>query len=301
MTDPAPLPRRPFGNTGAEVPALGYGSVPIGRPGYAEADAHRLLDGLLGRGIDLLDTAAAYGRAEEAIGRWLPARRDRVFLVTKAGQGEGWRPQWSAPEILASVERSLRRLRTDRVDLLLLHSCDLETLRRGEVLEALLAAKRAGKARFVGYSGDNAALRHAVERDDLDAVETSFSLLDQANTDTIRRAAERGLGVLLKRSIANAVVGRTSAPDDAYAAPYYERWRTLGFESVDAGGRPWLEVAIRFAAHQPGVSAALVGSGDLGHVLGLADDVARGPLPAEQVRRYRERFAALGASWPGLT
>lgn len=295
------VPRRVLGRTGLDVSVLGYGSVPIGQPGYAYEEAARLLDGILEAGVNVIDTAAAYGRAESVIGRALRARRDEFVLVTKTGAVEGYAPAWSRGEIRKTIDRSLERLQTEVVDVVLLHSCERALLERGEVVEAVREAKAAGKARFIGYSGDNDALTCALDLGVFDVVETSYSLLDQANRGALRQAAAAGVGVLVKRPLANAVPGRAAPPPSPYATAYWPRWTALGLTPDDVGGVPWLEAAARFAAYADGVGTILTGSGSLEHMRANVDAVNAGPLPADVVRRLEARFDAHAESWPGLT
>lgn len=294
------LPRRTLGNTGLEVAILGYGSVPIGRAGFPEADASRLVEGLLDLGVDLFDTAAAYDHAEEVLGRCLAGRRDEVVLVTKTGVDTDYADAWSPRDIDRLVARSLERLRVDHVDVLLLHTCTREVLERGEVVSALEAWKQRGATRFIGYSGDGEDLAWAIESARFDVVEASYSILDQANRSLIASAAQHGLGVLLKRPLANAIPGRSSAPADDYAAQYWPRWQALRLQPADVEERPWMEAAVRFAAYATGATCALVGSSSLSHMRAHADALARGPFSPETVAQLETHFDATAAGrWPG--
>ena len=296
------VPRRPLGRTGLEVPVLGHGTVPVGRSWFDPAAVRPLLDGLLAEGIDLFDTAAAYDDAEERLGRALEGRRDHVVLVSKTGMDTGYASAWERRQLQRLIDRSLARLRTDHLDVLLLHTCTLEQLEHGEVIEVLQEAQRAGKARCIGYSGDGAALAFALRSGVFEVIEASYSLLDQANHDLLAQAHKEGVGVLLKRPLANAVPGRTTAPANEYALPYWTRWQELGLTSADVEGLPWMEVALRFAAFADGVDCALVGSGSLEHMRAHVRALRAGPLPATVAERLRARFHAVGHQrWPGLT
>jgi aryl-alcohol dehydrogenase-like predicted oxidoreductase len=294
-------PRRTLGRTGCAVPALGYGSVPIGRPGFPRAEAEGLLHALVDAGVTLIDTAAAYGAAEEVVGAALAGRRDEVVIVTKAGMVQDYADAWSAREVRATLETSCRRLRTEILDVVLLHSCDLETLQRGEALRGLEDAREAGHVRWIGYSGDNEALAWAVRCGRFDVVETSWNPCDQSNHRAILAAARTGLGVLVKRPLANGVPGRTTEPEDAYAGQYWPRWQAMGLRDEDVEGIPWPEVSLRFAAFAEGVTAALTGSGRLDHMERNVAAVNRGPLPPQVVARLRSAFEVAQEGWPGLT
>ena len=197
------------------------------------------------------------------------------------------------------VDLALGRLATDRIDIVHLHSCPIEVLARGEVVAALLDARRAGKVRCAAYSGDNEALDRAVASGQFDSVQLSWSVCDQRNAGAIERAAAAGLGVIAKRPLANAPWRFTERPVGHEAEPYWERWQALGLaERLGPGAPAPDELAVRFAAHAPGVSSAIVGTRQLAHLERNAELVARGALPPAVVAEIRARFAAVGADWP---
>ncbi len=292
------MEQRALGNTGLTVSALGFGAGHVGRPELDEADVGRLLNGALDMGITLVDAARSYGLAEERIGRHLAHRRREFVLSTKCGYGIPGHEDWTPGCITAGVEAALRTLRTDVLDILHLHSCPLEVLERPGVVEALEAAVRAGKVRVAAYSGEEPALSWAVRSGVFGAVQTSVNLLDQGGlTGAVAEAARRGLGVIAKRPLANApwrYSARPAAPD---VAEYWERMEALRLPTF---ARPWDEVALRFAAHGPGVSAAIVGTSRLEHLEANARHVAEGPLPSDWRRTLETAFAARGAAWAGL-
>src|SRR5207245_854123 len=128
-------------------------------------------------------------------------RRRQFPLCTKVGHAGGWdREDWRPPAILKSIERSLGRLRTEALDLVQLHSCSEGVLRRGDAIAALETAKQRGLTRYIGYSGDGAAARHAVESGRFDTLQISVSVADQAALEAVLPAArQRQLGVIAKR------------------------------------------------------------------------------------------------------
>ena len=140
---------RTLGRTGLQVSRLGLGAAEIGlRLTLADtAQAAEVLNTALDAGVNYVDTAACYGVSEELIGRTIAHRRGEYTLATKCGhvtggyQGE----PWTAQTIRDSVDRSLVRMRTDRVDLMQLHSCDRATLERGEVVQACWKPGRQGR------------------------------------------------------------------------------------------------------------------------------------------------------------
>jgi aryl-alcohol dehydrogenase-like predicted oxidoreductase len=199
--------KRPFGRTGVEVPEIGFGAWAIGGSGpgivaYGPTDdatsiaaLHRAVD----LGMAFVDTASVYGRgrSEELIAR--AGIRDKVFLATKCGfdwsSGEQ-RPNWSREFLLGSVDASLHRLRTDRVDLIQLHNPKLEGL---DALETLAEARKAGKARFIGVSIVTAEEALAAIERGAECVQLAYNYTHQEHrTRTLAAAAARGTAVIAR-------------------------------------------------------------------------------------------------------
>jgi diketogulonate reductase-like aldo/keto reductase len=196
--------RRRLGRTDIVTSVLGFGGSEIGYQSVSARTVARLLGSALDAGLNVIDTAECYDDSESLIGKALGARRREVSLFTKCGHAGGWSSaDWRRAPLLASVERSLRRLATDHVDLIQLHSCSLAELRRSEAIEALERARERGWARYIGYSGDGEAARYAVECGRFDTLQTSVSIADQdAIERTLPLAIARQMGVIAKRPLA---------------------------------------------------------------------------------------------------
>jgi len=256
------LPRRPLGRTGLLVPALGFGSVKIGRtrglkyPGSFALpdDVHtgRLLDAVLDLGMALIDTAPAYGLSEERIGRHLARRRGEFVLVTKVGEefdqdtGRS-RHDFAPAAIEASIHRSVERL-GGPVDLLLVHA-DNEDVRRANdhaIVAQLERARHRGLTRAIGFSGktirgagspgNEAALPWA------DVLMIEYHPQERSVEPLLEECARRGVGVLAKKILDS---GRLEARE-----------------------------AIRFVLHNPCVDCAVVGGLSLEHLAANAATAA---------------------------
>ncbi|MDB5319395.1 MAG: aldo/keto reductase [Phycisphaerales bacterium] len=300
-----------FGKTGLQVSRLGFGAAPIG---YLKTDRERvgkILNLLLDEGVNVIDTAASYEGSEEEIARAVGHRRDEFVLISKCGgkvpqaQGEAW----SAELIRNTVDAALRRLQTDRIDVMLLHSCDLTTLKKGEALGALVEAREAGKIGFAGYSGDNEAAAWAAGHKDVAVIETSVNLVDQINIDLVLpEARKHNVGVLAKRPIANSAwrgLEAFSSFYPHYVKPYWERFQGLRLTPHDLGfqsEQDWAEIALRFTLAQPGVHTAIIGTTNPDNARANIAAANKGPLPAEAVKTIRDAFKhAAAEGWPGLT
>ncbi|MFJ4372892.1 aldo/keto reductase [Pseudomonas japonica] len=240
---------RPLGSTGLMVSPLGLGTVKLGRDqgvkypnGFTIPDdqaAHLLLAQARELGINLIDTAPAYGRSEERLGPLLRGQRDQWVIVSKVGEefenGQS-RFDFSAAHTRASVERSLKRLETECIDLVLVHSNgdDLRILEQEEVYQTLALLKQEGKIRGFGFSGKTAegGLK-ALEQGDCAMV--TYNLNEQAERPVLDYAAAHGKAILVKKALASGHVCLSPGIDPVKAS----------FELLFA---------------HPGVSSAIVGT-----------------------------------------
>jgi aryl-alcohol dehydrogenase-like predicted oxidoreductase len=304
------MEKRAFGNTGLEVTPLGFGGAPIGMLDTEESRTDKILNLLLDSGVNLIDTAASYHGSEEMIGKTIGHRRDEFILVSKCGGkfDEFDDPAWSPSIITKTIDRSLQRLKTDRLDVMLLHTCDLETLKKGDALAALVKARDAGKIRFSGYSGDNETVAYAATLDDVKVIQTSINITDQVNIDGLLPGArENNIGVMVKRPIANAAWKTLSDQPGMYkdyAKTYTERLQKMNLNPADLGydGPPesvWPEIALRFTISQPGVHVAIIGTTNPDNARTNIAVAEKGPLPDEIVTKIRDAFKSANSdgSW----
>ncbi|RYG23215.1 aldo/keto reductase [bacterium] len=289
------MERRTFGKTGLEVSVLGFGGAEIGFENASDADVEKLLNAALDAGLNVIDTAECYADSEEKIGRAVSGRRNDFYLFTKCGHSSGLEgADWDPKMLAQSIDRSLQRLQTDTVDLIDLHTCDVDTLRKGDVIEVLRRAKEAGKTRYIGYSGDNEGLAYAVESGAFDAIQTSINVADQANLSTIELAAEKGLGTIAKRPIANAAWVKEPAAD-AYGRPYWERLQELQYPGLDVA------MALRWTLAQP-VHTAIVGTKNPERWGQNAALLEGEPLPIEAVEAIVKRWKEVAPKdWVALS
>jgi len=297
---------RKLGRTGIEVSRLGLGLAEVYRQelrGKETTGAAQVLNFALNVGINFLDTAACYASTEELIGSAVSHRRDEFFLASKCGhvvdtEGE----PWTSEVIAESVDRSLRRLKTDYLDLLQLHSCDLETLKRGESIEAVIRAREEGKTRFIGYSGDNEAALWAVRSGLFDTLQTSFNLVDQnARKELLGIAHAKEMGIIIKRPLGNGVWGKATSPY-TYADDYFRRAQILK-ESGPIYGAPEdpILLAMGFLFAHDEVSTAIVGTHNPNHLRANVEMLENElPILLGVVKELHRRFDAVGEGWPGI-
>lgn len=296
------MEKRQFGSTDMRVSLLGFGGAEIGYEEVDEKTVDTLLNSALDAGLNVIDTAECYPNSEEKIGRAVAGRRDQFYLFTKCGHEDG-QGVWTKDSLLRSVERSLKRLQTDVLDLVQLHSCSLADLEKGEVIEALQIARDKGYTRYIGYSGDSQAARYAIESGAFDSLQTSVNIADQEAIDfTIPLARERKMGVIAKRPIANAAWRTGEKPTEPYHHTYWDRLQQLKYPFLDGPLAESISVAMRFTASIPGLHTMIVGTTKPGRWNENAKILEQGPLSMEEfnaIRKHWENNAP--ADWTGQT
>ena len=296
---------RRLGKTDMNVSVLGFGGSEIGYEHISLAAVKKLLNEAVDTGVNVIDTAECYATSEELIGEAVGKRRKDCYLLTKCGHESGWSyPDWRPESLLRSIHRSLKRLKTDHVDLIQLHSCSEAELRKGDVIETLKRARGQGYTRYIGYSGDGKAALYAVECGEFDTLQTSVSIADQDALDVFLPLAEQhDIGVIAKRPIANVAWHNGSQPPrDSYGRTYWERLQKLRYEFLQKDLDETVAAALRFTLSVPGVHTAIVGTTKLGRFAENGAVVAEGPLPNELFKSIRARWREVAQpSWVGQT
>jgi aryl-alcohol dehydrogenase-like predicted oxidoreductase len=297
------MEKRQLGKTDMHVTRLGVGLSEIGSSVTAEIVSD-VLNTALDAGINFLDTAECYGDSEELIGRTVSKRRNEFFLATKTGHAwDDYDGQdWTVKTLRDSIDRSLKSMKTDYVDLLQLHSCSIDVLEKGDVVKVLQEAKREGKTRYIGYSGDNAPALWAVESGLFDTLQTSFNLVDQkARFGLFEKAKAKGMGIIVKRPIANGAWGAKSSPS-GYAQGYFERsQKMLALGELPEAPDDRILLALGFTLSHDEVDVAIVGTKTPAYMQRNVEMLGELPISNVAIAELHKRFEHLGKSWSQLT
>jgi aryl-alcohol dehydrogenase-like predicted oxidoreductase len=305
------LPTRPLGRTGLQVTVLGYGALelsgrPSGRPGevrnrdVTEADAERVLNAVLDAGINYIDTAPDYGVSEERIGKYIAQRRSEYFLCSKCGCVIGTSSSasartgghvFTAENVVAGVEQSLRRLQTDYLDVVQFHGNPSKAqLEEHGALDALLDLQRQGKVRWIGASGELPNLLEQIAMDELAVFQIPYSAVEREHEDAIGEAAAAGRGVVIRSGVARGAPGRE-------AGDLWPAWQQVEIDDLLAGITP-MELALRFTISHPGMHTTIVGTSNVEHLKENVEAVRKGPLPPDLYEAAKHRFPAPGSNQP---
>ncbi|MGB6455172.1 MAG: aldo/keto reductase [Streptosporangiaceae bacterium] len=295
---------RQLGRTGTDVTILGYGAMELrGQPrgpAIADAEAGRLLNAVLDSGINLIDTSVDYGRSEELIGRYLGHRREEYFLASKcgcplqmlAGTPPPYPHDYSPANVRADVEQSLRRLGTDRLDLVQVHmSPSRAQLEADDTVVTLQGLQEAGKVRFIGMSGILPNLPDHIAMNVFDVFQIPYSAIQREHEDLIAAAAAAGAGTLIRGGVARGAPAEDknwrAGPIGLGAGEGQRRWDSSGLgDALDGMSR--MEFMLRFTLSHPGLATTIVGTANIDHLRGNVAVAEQGPLPAEVYERAKE-------------
>ncbi len=303
---------RTLGRTELRCSEIGLGTWAFASQIYgavAESDAINAIRAALDAGINFFDTAPLYGTpqrdgvAEEILGKGLGKDRDRIFISSKFGRNssEGNAPNFHAKRARQSVEESLRRLRTDRLEVLFFHSPFSAEEIHNDVWEALDKLKGEGKIRFVGHSismfqnTQEMARNWAADRK-IDVIQVVYSLLNREAAELIRGLGKEQVGIVARESLANGflsgtITKDTQFPPDHLNARYSREEISERVEQVqrlsflvrdDIKNVP--QAAMRWVLNNPHVSLVLSGAKNQREILECAAASEAGPFLPEEMQ-----------------
>lgn len=267
---------RALGSTGFSTSFIGFGGLEIGRDwGLGgeierrrpdEEEAKAVLEGVLELGINLIDTASAYHKSEERIGKFLWARRDKFFLATKCGEHNSEPSTYydfSYDAVRGSIDRSLKLLRTEQIDLMQIHfgPDPWSVLEKGETIRAMKEAKEEGKISFLGASPPLELLDACIESGAFDCLQIAINLLDRRAEPAVEKCKEKGIGVLVRSGFA---MGRLTPRVREH---FEENPKVETLLDLLAGDLNKLSaLALGYLHSLAGVSTVLVGTKNLAHL-----------------------------------
>jgi aryl-alcohol dehydrogenase-like predicted oxidoreductase len=283
----------------------------IGRP-LAPGQPEHILQAVLDAGINYLDVAVDYGEAEDHIGRCIARRRPEFFLASKCGCpldvsrfSPSERTRYGTPlprlhdysrqHIIDAVNQSLRRMKTDYLDVLQFHfSPAKEVLEREGAIQTLQDLKQAGKIRFLGVSSILPNLIDHIQMGVFDVFQIPYSALQPEHEAAIAEASQAGAGIVIRGGVARGEPGAGQG-----AADVWKLWEQAQLDEL-LEGMSATEFMLRFTITSPDVHTTIVGTLNPTHLQENVAAVLQGPLPAamydEAKRRLADARAVLSAS-----
>ncbi|MDK3162346.1 aldo/keto reductase [Kamptonema cortianum] len=299
------MDKRPFGKTGFDSSVISFGAMRLINP---ETSTPTLLHALE-RGINMIDTARAYGNSEELVGKALKEwRGQRPFIATKVFPNPGnWRnfvpleEAYTPAGIIDSVETSLRELRVDQIDLLQLHQWYYLWTHRPEWLDTFRKLREQGKIRFWGISAqdhEHDAALQVVDMGLVDSVQIILNLFESRPLEAFIPLCGQKQTAIIARCVLDAGgISDSHTVDSLRKIPYFK-----GFEKVYAERLVILkerfgkyadtlpELAIRFALTHPAVSTLAMGMGSARSIDASIAAAEKGPLPQDVFEDINENY-----------
>ena len=289
------LPKTMLGRTGLEVTRLGYGTAH--RTPVTDEEADTLLNVVVDSGINFFDTARDYRRSEFHIGRFLSHRYSEFSVATKCGctDSDGTRNfsdhVWTRENLLDGLRVSLKRLKTDAIDVMQPHIPTVEECERGGVVEVLQEMRDEGKVRWLGMSSTLPHLPVFISWGVFDTFQIPYSALDRVHEDWITRAAEAGAGIIVRGGIGWGEPGVGQGPTDLW-----EKFEQAGLDELREEEESRSAFVLRFTLTHPHAHTIIVGTTNARHLQENIETVRRGPLPAEVYAEAKRRLDGVGES-----
>lgn len=274
------LQKRNLGKTGDKVTFMGFGALEIGRDwGLGdtferqrpeENAAGEVLNAVLDLGINIVDTASAYHRSEERIGKYISSRRSEFFLASKCGEHNN-EPNtyydFSYNAVKHSIDESLKKLKVDQIDLMQIHfgPDPQKVIDDGETVAAMKDAQKEGKIRFLGASTWGDIAKQCINSGDFQVMQLEYSLLSRGDENLVNLCGEKGIGVFLRGGLAYGRLTSRVIPHLDEQGDNKEKITEL-LRLVNNNGDMLTSLALNFLYKNPNVSTVLVGSKNIEHI-----------------------------------
>ena len=296
------MEKRTLGKTNLQVTVLGHGAMEIrgpriwgGRP-VTDDEAQRILNAVLDGGINFIDTAWDYGLSEEYIGKYIAHRRSEYVLATKCGctwldKGDHDETPhvWTRDNLRTNIESSLKRMKTDYIDIWQLHNPTPEQVEPEDLVAFMEQVKKEGKVRHVAISSTLPHLPVYLKWGVFETFQIPYSALERTHELVIGKVAEAGCGVIVRGGVARGEPGEGLGGKDRWT-----KFEQATLDELRAPGESRTTFLMRYTISHPGMHTNIVGTKNPVH---LAENIAAaqaGPLSAEVYEEAKRRLSAAG-------
>ena len=294
------LPTSALGRTGLAVTRLGYGTA-LGE-GISESRWRDLLNAVLDAGINFIDTANDYGisfavPSEEMVGRLISPRRHEYFIATKCGCAPKGGPHvWTRENAFRGLHESLRRLRTDYVDVMQYHNPTVDEAEEGDLVAVLQDMKKEGKVRWLGVSTELPNLPTFLEWGVFDVFQVPYSAFERDHEGWITRSAQEGVGIIVRGGVAQGEPGESET--DESRARQWRKFEEAGLDELRQGGESRTGFILRYTLTHPNIDTNIVGTTNTEHLAENIRNIIAGPLPDDVYAEAKRRLDGVGLTAP---
>ena len=280
------LPTAVLGRTGMEVTRLGYGAAH--RKPMDDAQREAIHHAVLDAGINYIDTAGCYGNSEERIGKYLSSRSSEFYLATKCGCTSN-DARWSRESVFGDLHTSLRRLKADYVDVMQPHNPSVAECEKEQLVEALVDMRDQGKVRWIGISTTLPHLATYLDWGVFDVFQVPYSALERDHEGWITRAAESGIGIVIRGGVAHGEPGVGKGDEAKWA-----KFDDANLDELREEGESRTAFILRHTLTHPHSDTNIVGTTNPGHLLENVEAISKGPLPPEVYAEAQRRLTKAG-------
>ena len=292
-----------LGRTGLVVTRLGHGAMEIrgsriwgGRP-VTDKQAETILNTVLDSGVNFIDTANDYGRSEEFIGKFISHRRSEYIIATKCGctvtrkdeETDDTPHVWTKENLFRGLHESLARMKTDCIDIMQLHNPSVEDCEKGDLVNVLKEMQSQGKVRFISISTTLPHLPVYMSWGVFDTFQIPYSALERAHENWITKAAQAGIGIIVRGGVARGEPGTGLGVVDRWSA--FEKAK-LG--EIQPEGESRTSFLLRYTLTHPHAHTIIVGTLYPEHHQENVNAVNRGPLPQPLYEDVKRRLDSVG-------
>ncbi|WP_258881276.1 aldo/keto reductase [Paenibacillus sp. sptzw28] len=260
------------------------------------AEAERILNAVLDAGINFIDTAYDYGLSEEYIGQFINHRRGEYLLATKcgctvvnAGHHDETPHVWTRDNLMHNIETSLRRMKTDYIDLWQLHNPTVEQADEGQLLDVLKEVQVSGKVRWIGISSTLPHIETFINSGLFDSFQIPYSALERVHENIISQAAHAGAGTIIRGGVGRGEPGAGLGSTDRW-----EHWDKAKLDELLDDGESRTAFMLRFTLTHPDMHTTIVGTKKPEHLHENIRAAEQGPLAPDVYEEAKRRLEDAG-------
>lgn len=303
------MKKKRLGRTGLLVTKLGYGAMELrgrriwnGRT-VTDKQAQNILNAVLDSGINFIDTSNDYGISEELIGKFISRRRNDYYLATKCGctiVNKGDHDEtphiWTKKNLLRNIESSLKRLKTDYVDIWQLHNPTVAQVEENNLLEVMEQVKSEGKTRWIGISTTYPHIKTFIEWNVFDVFQVPYSALQREHEEMITNAAKAGAGTIIRGGVAQGEPGVSCRA----VTEVWEKWDKARLDEFRPPDESRTAFMLRFTLTHPDLNTTIVGTVDPQHLAENLTAIQAGPLSEDMYAEIKHRLDELNEQSPTI-
>ena len=287
------LQKTEFGKTGIQVTRLGFGAMEL--RSLPDKQAENILNLVLDSGINFIDTSIDYGESENHIGKYISHRRNEYFLASKCGCpiGNADDHVFTKDNIEKGIDQSLKRMKTDRLDLVQLHASPSKTvIEKHDVINTLINVQKKGKVRFIGSSSTLPSLSDLVEMRTFDAFQIPYSALNREHEKWIDNAHIAGAGTIIRGGVSKGF--SSSSTNQTKASKEWGKYREAKLEDLVEDDESPTSFILRFTLSHANINTIIVGTKNPEHLKQNIRSFHKGALSQDIYEQAKNRLENVG-------